>query len=70
MSGLIIGSALAGLGSKIIPGLKNGGGATSGKKGKKFKPPQIGKGMLHPSYSRLMKKGGRVRRRRRGRVKQ
>ena len=74
MAGLIAASALAPVAKKIIPGLKNGGGAVktrSAKKitGKKMKPLPVDPGANVGGY-KLMKKGGKVRRgKRRGRVK-
>jgi len=74
MAGLIVGSALAPVAKKIIPGLKNGGGAvktsSNNKALRKKLKSRVDPGMIHTGSYRVMKKGGKVKRgKRRGRVK-
>ena len=64
MASLIAASALAPVAKKIIPGLKNGGGATK-KKMKIMPVDSANRGKM----SLARKKGGKVTRKRRGRVK-
>ena len=73
MASLVAAGALAPLAKKIIPGLKNGGSTTSAKKKTLRKKLGINRGVdtgLNIGGTKLMKKGGRVKgRKRRGRVK-
>ena len=66
MASLIAASALAPVAKKIIPGLKNGGGATKARKKMKVMPVDSAN---RGKYSLARKKGGKVTRKRRGRVK-